>query len=114
VGAICKLTRQEGKGVESKGDQSLPSPLTINVEYNQLEGLLGKGVKEPLIKGTNNSVYPGNINVLVFDAVQVCSLSFCLTPIKTAGLTRAVSCLVLLACSTARFLRRRRARSASS
>lgn len=39
-----------------------------SVEYNQLEGLLGKGVKEPLAAGTNFSVYPGNINVLVLDA----------------------------------------------
>lgn len=66
VGAICKLTRDADS---KEGDLSLPNPLTINVEYNQLEGLLGKGVKEPLVSGSDTiSVYPGNINVLVFNA----------------------------------------------
>ena len=38
------------------------------MEYNQLEGLLGKGVKETLVPGTNFSTLPGNINVLIMDA----------------------------------------------
>ena len=67
VGAICKLVREAGMG--NKTGEQLPDTLTINVEYNQLEGLMGKGAKEPLVDGTNNSVYPGNINVLIFDAV---------------------------------------------
>jgi UDP-sugar pyrophosphorylase len=66
VGAICRLTRE--KAPENKNMEQLPNNLTINVEYNQLEGLLGKGVKEPLVSGTNYSIYPGNINVLIFDA----------------------------------------------
>ena len=67
VGAICKLVREAGSG--NKSGEQLPDTLTINVEYNQLEGLMGKGAKEPLVSGTKNSVYPGNINVLIFDAV---------------------------------------------
>ena len=67
VGAICKLVREPGTG--NKTGEQLPDTLTINVEYNQLEGLMGKGAKEPLVSGTKNSVYPGNINVLIFDAV---------------------------------------------
>ena len=67
VGAICKLVREPGTG--NKTGEQLPDTLTINVEYNQLEGLMGKGAKEPLVAGTKNSVYPGNINVLIFDAV---------------------------------------------
>ena len=67
VGAICKLVRAAGSG--NKSGEQLPDTLTINVEYNQLEGLMGKGAKEPLVDGTKNSVYPGNINVLIFDAV---------------------------------------------
>jgi len=70
VGAICRLERVEGK----TGDEELPNPLTINVEYNQLEGLLGKGVKEPLVPGTNFSIYPGNINVLIFEAPHYLSV----------------------------------------
>jgi UDP-sugar pyrophosphorylase len=65
VGAICKLERT---GKQPDNVEPLPEKLTINVEYNQLEGLMGKGAKEPTVAGTNNSVYPGNINVLVFDA----------------------------------------------
>lgn len=44
---------------------SLPDELTINVEYNQLEGLLGK--TEPMYKegAENYSVYPGNTNVFI-------------------------------------------------
>jgi hypothetical protein len=73
VGAICRL-QKEGK-VENKSGEDLPATLTINVEYNQLEGLLGKGTKEPIVKGTDNiSVYPGNINVLIFDAPQYLSI----------------------------------------
>ena len=68
VGAICKLVREAGTG-KKEGEQ-LPDTLTINVEYNQLEGLMGKGAKEPLVEGTKNSKYPGNINVLIFDAVK--------------------------------------------
>jgi UDP-sugar pyrophosphorylase len=54
VGAICKLTNEKTK-----------STLTINVEYNQLEGLLGK--QEPTYgeNGNKYSVYPGNINVFI-------------------------------------------------
>lgn len=66
VGAICTLER-DGEA-KSAAAAELPARLTINVEYNQLEGLLGKGVKEKTVNGA--SVYPGNINVLIFDAVQ--------------------------------------------
>ena len=68
VGAICKLVREAGSG--KKDGEQLPDVLTINVEYNQLEGLMGKGAKEPVVPGTKNSVYPGNINVLIFDATR--------------------------------------------
>ena len=68
VGAICRLVREAGTG-KKEGEQ-LPDVLTINVEYNQLEGLMGKGAKEPIVPGTKNSVYPGNTNVLIFDAVR--------------------------------------------
>ena len=68
VGAICKLVRAPGSAPKTDGEQ-LPDTLTINVEYNQLEGLMGKGAKEPLVEGSKNSRLPGNINVLIFDAV---------------------------------------------
>ena len=68
VGAICTLIREQPLQDEELREGDLPNKLTINVEYNQLEGLLGKGVKEPLQAGTNFSVYPGNINVLVMHA----------------------------------------------
>ncbi len=69
VGAICTLQRESPLSDEEIASKALlPNKLTINVEYNQLEGLLGKGVKEPLQAGTNYSVYPGNINVLVLHA----------------------------------------------
>lgn len=68
VGAICTLIREKPLDDKDLKEGDLPNKLTINVEYNQLEGLLGKGVKEPLQAGTNFSVYPGNINVLVMHA----------------------------------------------
>jgi UDP-sugar pyrophosphorylase len=69
VGAICTLTREKPlPDAEIAANDLLPNKLTINVEYNQLEGLLGKGVKEPQVPGTNYSIYPGNMNVLVLHA----------------------------------------------
>lgn len=66
VGAICKLTRDSN----APNSSGLPASLTINVEYNQLEGLIGAGKKEPLQSDGKYSVYPGNTNVLVFNAVE--------------------------------------------
>lgn len=63
VGAITTLTRQ----AEGKGDESLPDALTINVEYNQIKGLLGD-IPEPEVNGF--SVYPGNTNSLVFSVTE--------------------------------------------
>jgi len=69
VGAICTLERERPLDEKQILEQdALPNTLTINVEYNQLEGLLGKGVREPVVPGTNSSVYPGNINVLILKA----------------------------------------------
>ncbi len=68
MGAICTLKRE--KAPESKDVELLPNEMTINVEYNQLEGLLGKGVKEPQLEGAAYSVYPGNTNVLIFNATK--------------------------------------------
>jgi UDP-sugar pyrophosphorylase len=48
VGAICTLTREKPLKDEELTEEDLPNQLTINVEYNQLEGLLGKGVKVSL------------------------------------------------------------------
>lgn len=45
VGAICTLTRENPIPDDQLTTDQLPNRLTINVEYNQLEGLLGKGVK---------------------------------------------------------------------
>lgn len=54
VGAICKLSHKDGRG------------LTINVEYNQLDPLLRATVnKDGDVPESNGfSPYPGNINVL--------------------------------------------------
>jgi len=57
VGAICRLTNK-------KTNHSI----TINVEYNQLDALMkGSGVKDE-VDSKGYSKYPGNINVLVFEA----------------------------------------------
>lgn len=55
VGAICKL---EGK----------ENTMTINVEYNQLDALMKSAGTEDKCDESGFSPYPGNINVLVFDA----------------------------------------------
>lgn len=59
VGGICRLQKEDGSG-----------GLTINVEYNQLDPLLqattGKG--DVAAENSDFSAYPGNINVLVFQA----------------------------------------------
>jgi len=69
VGAICILKREKAMSdSEIAANSLLPNKLVINVEYNQLEGLIGKGVKEELQPGTNYSVMPGNINVLILHA----------------------------------------------
>jgi len=69
VGAICTLIRDKPlDDAQIAKEDLLPNKLTINVEYNQLEGLMGKGAKEPVVEGTNYSVFPGNINVLVLHA----------------------------------------------
>ena len=68
VGAICRLTRSPPIEESKLGPEDLPNELTINCEYNLIEGLLGKGVKEPVIEGTNYSRLPGNINVLILQA----------------------------------------------
>lgn len=55
VGAICKL---EGPH----------RSMTINVEYNQLDALFkASGLKDEVDAKSGYSLYPGNINVLVFD-----------------------------------------------
>jgi UDP-sugar pyrophosphorylase len=59
VGAICCL-----RGVA-------PHPLTVNIEYNQLDPLLRATVSpngDVAEAGTQFSPFPGNINVLVFSA----------------------------------------------
>jgi hypothetical protein len=57
VGAICTLIRDKPlDDAQIEKEDLLPNKITINVEYNQLEGLLGKGAKEPLMQGTNYSV----------------------------------------------------------
>ena len=58
VGGICKLSRADGSG------------LTINVEYNQLDPLLRAttGSGDIAAEGSTFSAYPGNINVLIFQA----------------------------------------------
>jgi len=53
VGAICTLTKE--------GERTL----TINVEYNQLDGLF-KAIGGEKVDAHGYSVYPGNINCLVF------------------------------------------------
>eukprot|EP01017_Pseudomicrothorax_dubius_P045185 TRINITY_DN7778_c0_g1_i3.p1 TRINITY_DN7778_c0_g1~~TRINITY_DN7778_c0_g1_i3.p1 ORF type:complete len:422 (+),score=149.67 TRINITY_DN7778_c0_g1_i3:49-1266(+) len=54
VGALCKLTKKDGS-----------RSLTVNVEYNQLDPLLKEhGGEKTDEKGF--SLYPGNINTLVF------------------------------------------------
>lgn len=72
-GAICQLNKEAGDGKES---------LTINVEYNQLDAMLrssgfggdresttmvGDGAEARQV-GTGFSPFPGNFNVLLFDA----------------------------------------------
>jgi len=60
VGAICKLVPK--KGSEKK-------ELTINVEYNQLDALLKTTEVGGDVAGKDGySPYPGNINVLIFQA----------------------------------------------
>jgi UDP-sugar pyrophosphorylase len=53
VGAICTLTKPNEK------------PLTVNVEYNQLGGLF-KDIGGEQTDDLGYSIYPGNINCLVF------------------------------------------------
>lgn len=60
VGAICKLNHKNG------------SSLTINVEYNQLDPLLRSTISADGDKAdhTGFSPFPGNINVLIFNALS--------------------------------------------
>eukprot|EP00924_Labyrinthula_sp_SR-Ha-C_P004110 augustus_masked-scaffold_3-processed-gene-14.12-mRNA-1 protein AED:0.00 eAED:0.00 QI:51/1/1/1/0/0.5/2/645/596 len=51
AGAICKLTKKDG------------TALTINVEYNQLEALLGSDSAD----SSGYSPYPGNVNILTLN-----------------------------------------------
>ena len=64
VGAICTLTNEKTK-----------ESLTINVEYNQLDGVLkAKYNKDGDIAGPDGySDFPGNINVLVFKLESYCT-----------------------------------------
>jgi len=64
VGAICSLNRAVTENEES---MPMAADITINVEYNQIKALMGE-TPEPLAPGSDCSVYPGNINVLVFQA----------------------------------------------
>ena len=59
MGAICKLTKEDGSGDE----------IVINVEYNQLESLLRSkwNPKGDVCRDDNPySYFPGNTNTLVF------------------------------------------------
>merc|ERR1719445_1334811 len=56
VGAICRLQ-----------SDTKPS-MTINVEYNQLDALMTASGVEDTVGESGFSSFPGNINVLVFDA----------------------------------------------
>lgn len=64
VGAICTLTNDKTK-----------ESLTINVEYNQLDGVLkAKYNKDGDVAGPDGySDFPGNINVLVFKLESYCA-----------------------------------------
>jgi len=57
VGAICNLSKPNEK------------PLTINVEYNQLDALF-KSMGGEKIDEHGFSIYPGNINCLVFSVPE--------------------------------------------
>lgn len=61
---ICTLIRE--KLLDDA--QLLANKLVCNVEYNEFAAVYGKDAKEPLMAGTNYSVFPGNINVLVLHA----------------------------------------------
>ena len=54
IGAICQLTSPDGK-----------KNMTQNIEYNLLDGFLKKHGGEPTDKH-GNSLFPGNINTLIF------------------------------------------------
>ena len=64
VGAICTMTNDKTK-----------DKLTINVEYNQLDGVLkAKFNKAGDVPGSDGySLFPGNINVLVFKLDTYCA-----------------------------------------
>eukprot|EP00920_Eleutheroschizon_duboscqi_P028774 GHVT01069983.1.p1 GENE.GHVT01069983.1~~GHVT01069983.1.p1 ORF type:complete len:445 (+),score=31.62 GHVT01069983.1:2128-3462(+) len=57
LGAICCLTPPK---------ESTANPLTINIEYNMLDGLLSNRGGD-VADSTGFSPYPGNMNVLVFN-----------------------------------------------
>jgi len=57
VGAICTLTKENER------------TLTINVEYNQLDGLF-KAIGGEKVDAHGYSLYPGNINCLVFSVPE--------------------------------------------
>lgn len=61
VGGITELKKQDG------------SSMTINVEYNQLEAVLGKG-NDVAVEGSKYSAYPGNTNILVFDIPKMAKI----------------------------------------
>lgn len=55
VGAICKLeNREDGKSI------------TLNVEYNQLDALLKDTIGKEEVDSEGYSLFPGNINAIVF------------------------------------------------
>ncbi|CAD7923242.1 unnamed protein product [Amoebophrya sp. A25] len=62
AGAIVQLVR---KADAPAGD--LPEKLVINVEYNLLGGLLASQGGDCAVNDANDSAYPGNTNILMFN-----------------------------------------------
>ncbi|CAD7925998.1 unnamed protein product [Amoebophrya sp. A120] len=61
AGAIVQLVRKPGAA-----DTGMPANLVINVEYNLLGGLLADQGGDSAINEANDSAYPGNCNILLF------------------------------------------------